>query len=187
MGLTPGKLAIEEDTFDGNSVGGPRSLSEETTLAMASHGVRASVMRLPPSVHGTGDYGFVPSLIKIARVKGVSAYVGDGSNRWPSVHRLDVARLFRLAVEAAPAGSRLHGVGEEGVPFRDIADVIGRHLNLPVVSISRDQAGSHFGWLGAFASADNPTSSALTQQRLGWQPVHPGLIPDLEQDHYFNN
>jgi nucleoside-diphosphate-sugar epimerase len=136
-------------------------------------------------VHGEGDKaGFVPSLISIARAKGVSAFAGDRSNRWPAVHRLDAACLFRLAAEA-PAGSRLHGAGEEGVPFRDIAEAIGRHLNLPVVSISREEADAHFGFLSAFVSADNPTSSTQTQELLGWRPVHPALIPDLEQGHYF--
>jgi nucleoside-diphosphate-sugar epimerase len=138
-------------------------------------------------VHGEGDKGFVPMLINIARMKGVSAYVGDGSNRWPAVHRLDAARLYRLALESAPAGSRLDGVGDEGVPFRDIASVIGRHLNLPVVSISREEADAHFGsFLGVVAARDIPRSSAQTQELLGWRPVHPRLLPDLEQ-HYFNN
>jgi nucleoside-diphosphate-sugar epimerase len=126
-------------------------------------------------------------LIAIARDKGVSAYVGDGSNRWPAVHRLDAARLFRLALESAPAGSLLHGVGEEGVPLRDIAGVIGRHLNLPVINISREEAAAHFGFFGAFVPTDNPTSNVLTKERLGWQPAHPGLITDLEQGRYFNS
>jgi nucleoside-diphosphate-sugar epimerase len=129
----------------------------------------------------------VPSLINIARTKGVSAYIGDGSNRWPAVHRLDAAHLYRLALEVAPAGSRLNGVGDEGVPFRDIADVIGRHLNLPVVSISSEEANAHFGpLLGTVAALDAPRSSAQTQELLGWRPVHPALIPDLEE-HYFNS
>jgi nucleoside-diphosphate-sugar epimerase len=159
--------------------------SENVALALA--GVRSSVVSLSPSVHGEGDKGFVPMLINIARMKGVSAYVGDGSNRWPAVHRLDAARLYRLALESAPAGSRLDGVGDEGVPFRDIASVIGRHLNLPVVSISREEADAHFGsFLGVVAARDIPRSSAQTQELLGWRPVHPRLLPDLEQ-HYFNN
>ncbi|SEC25841.1 Nucleoside-diphosphate-sugar epimerase [Paenibacillus sp. GP183] len=180
--LPPGRLGTEEVAVDAAV---PRGASENATIALAERGVRSSVVRLAPSVHGEGDKGFVQRLIDIARDKGVSAYIGDGSNRWPAVHRLDAARLFRLALEAAPAGSRLHGVGDEGVPFSDIAGVIGRHLNLPVVGISREEADAHFGFLGAFASADNPTSSALTQERLGWRPLHPALIPDLEQGHYF--
>ena len=150
--------------------------------------MRSSVVRLAPSVHGEGDkHGFVPSLIGIARDKGVSAFVDDGSNRWPAVHRLDAARLFRLAAEAAPAGSRLHGVGEEGVPFREIAEAIGRQLKLPVVSIEASDAGAHFGFLSAFVSADNPTSSKQTQELLGWRPQGPALIADIEQGHYFNH
>jgi nucleoside-diphosphate-sugar epimerase len=181
--LPPGQLGTEKDVVEATV---PRGASENATIAMAKRGVRSSVVRLSPSVHGEGDKGFISMLIGIARDKGVSAYVGDGSNRWPAVHRLDAARLFRLAVEAAPAGSILHGVADRGVPFRDIASVIGRHLNLPVVSISRDEADSHFGFLGALVSADNPTSSALTQELLGWRPVLPALIPDLEQGHYFS-
>jgi nucleoside-diphosphate-sugar epimerase len=151
-------------------------------------GVRSSVVSLSLSVHDEGDKGgFMPRLITIARAKGVSAYIGDGSNRWVAVHRLDAARLYRLALESAPAESRLDGVGDEGVPFRDIAGVIGRHLNLPVVSISREEANAHFGsFLGAVAAADRPRSSARTQELLGWRPVHPRLLPDLEE-HYFNN
>jgi len=144
-------------------------------------------VRLAPSVHGEGDkHGFVSTLIGIARAKGVSAFVGDGSNRWPAVHRLDAARLFRLAVEAAPAGSRLHGAGEEGIPFREIAEAIGRRLRLPVVSVAAEGAGEHFSFLSAFVSIDNPTSSALTQELLGWRPEGPALITDIEQGHYLN-
>jgi len=180
-----GRLGMEEDVSD-SAV--PRAAAENAAIALAERGVRSSVVRNALSVHGEGDTrGFVSSLIGIARAKGVSAFVGDGANRWPAVHRLDAARLYRLAVEAAPAGSRLHGAAEEGVPFKAIAEVIGRHLNLPVVSIAAEDAGAHFGFLSAFASADNPTSSALTQQRLGWRPEGPGLIADLEQGYYFNN
>ncbi len=151
-------------------------------------GVRSSVVSLAPSVHDEGDrHGFVPRLISIARTKGVSAYIGDGSNRWPAVHRLDAAHLFRLALENAPAGSRLDGVDDEGVPFRDIASVIGRHLNLPVVSIAPEEAEAHFGpFLGIVAARDLPRSSASTQELLGWRPVHLQLLPDIEE-HYFNN
>jgi len=183
--LAAGSLGTERDAPDPDSAGAHRIASEQTALSLASRGVRSSVVRLPPSVHGEGDHGFVPVLVDIARTQGVSAYIGDGSNRWPAVHRLDAAHLFRLALEAAPAGSVLHGVADEGVPVRDIAEVIGRHLNVPVVSISREEAGDHFDWLAAFLAADVPASSALTRERMGWSPVHPGLIPDLEQGHYF--
>jgi nucleoside-diphosphate-sugar epimerase len=180
--LTQGRLGTEEDAPEARL---PRVASEHATLALAERGVRASIVRLAPTVHGEGDHGFVPRVIDIARDRGVSAYVGDGANRWPAVHRLDAARLYRLGVEGAPAGSRLHGAGEEGVPFRDIAGVIGRRLNLPVVSIPGEEAEAHFGWLGAFVQIDNPTSSALTRERLGWRPVQPTLIADLEAGHYF--
>jgi nucleoside-diphosphate-sugar epimerase len=178
-----GRPGTEEDASDATL---PRVASENAAIALAERGVRSSVVRLAPSVHGEGDkHGFVPSLIGIARDKGISAFVGDGSNRWPAVHRLDAARLFRLAAEAAPAGSRLHGAGEDGVPFREIAEAIGRQLKLPVVSITPEDAGDHFGFLSAFVALDNPTSSALTQERLGWKPEGPALILDIEQDHYF--
>ncbi len=163
--------------------------SEKAVFALA--GVRTSLVSLAPSVHGEGDKGFVPRLINIARTKGVSAYVGDGSNRWPAVHRLDAAQLYRLSLEKAPAGSRLKGCAEEGVPFRDIAGVIGKHLNLPVVSISREEAGAHFGLVVPIAAVDVPSifpgSIVQTQELLEWRPVHPGLISDLEQGHYFNS
>ena len=178
-----GRLGTEEDVQDPAF---PRVASENAAVSLAKRGVRSSVVRLAPSVHGEGDkHGFVTSLIGIARAKGVSAFVDDGANRWPAVHRLDAAHLYRLALEAAPAGSRLHGVGEEGVPFRDIAGVIGRHLNLPVVSISREEAAAHFRFLFPFVSFDNPTSSTRTQELLGWRPVHRALIPDIEEGHYF--
>ena len=176
-----GELATEADAPTPNF---PRK-SEEATLALTSRGVRACVIRLSPSVHGEGDHGFVPQLINVAREKGVSAYVADGLNRWPAVHRLDAARLYRLALEKASAGDRYHGVGDEGVSAREIAEVIGRHLNVPVVSKSREEAADHFGWIAYFFGMDGPASSALTQQRLGWEPVQPGLIADLDAGHYF--
>ena len=162
--------------------------------AFALSGVRASVVSLSPFVHGEGDkHGFMPRFINIARTKGVSAYVGDGSNRWPAVHRLDAAHLFRLALEIAPTGSRLYGIGDEGVSFRDIASVIGRHLNLSVVSISPEEADAHFGsFIGTAAASDfsarldTARSSAQTRELLGWRPMHLALIPDIEE-HYFNN
>ena len=177
----PGPLATEDDAPTPNF---PRK-SEQTALAMASHGVRASVVRLAPSVHGGGDHGFVPRLISVAREKGASAYVGDGLNRWPAVHRLDAARLYRLVLEKGSAGATYHGVADEGVPCREIAAIIGRHLNVPVVARSKDEASDHFGWIAQFFGLDAPASSAQTRERLGWRPSQPGLIPDLEQGTYF--
>lgn len=179
----PGRVGTEDDVADPAL---PRAASEVTTIALAQRGVRSSVVRLPPTVHSSLDHhGFVPRLIGTARDTGVSAYVGDGSNRWPAVHTLDAAHLYRLALEAAPAGSRVHAVADEGVPFRDIAGVIGGHLNVPVVGISAEEAHAHFGFLGAFVSLDNPTSSTLTQKLLGWPATHAGLLDDLDQGHYF--
>jgi nucleoside-diphosphate-sugar epimerase len=175
-----GALAAENHESDPNF---PRK-SEAAGLAMASHGVRVSIVRLP-LVHGDGDHGFVPHLIAIAREKGVSAYVGDGLNRWPAVHRLDAAHLFRLALEKGSAGSRYHGVADQGVPFRKIAEVIGQRLNVPVVSKSREEAADHFGWISNFVSIDCPASSAETQEQLGWRPTHAALIPDLDRPAYF--
>ncbi|RVT66926.1 SDR family oxidoreductase [Niallia taxi] len=159
--------------------------SDNAVMALAKHGVRASVVSLAPSVHGNGDKGFVPNLINIARNKGVSAYVGDGSNRWTAIHRLDAAHLYRLALEKAPAGTLLDGVADEGVPFRDIATVIGKQLNLPIISISQEETAEHFGFLGSLAALDIPRSSTQTQELLDWQPVQPNLLSDLEQGHYF--
>jgi nucleoside-diphosphate-sugar epimerase len=181
--ISPGRVATEEDDLP-ETQAHPR-VSEQVALSFAERGVRASAMRLPPTVHGRGDHGFVPGLIAIARMKGIAAYVGDGSNRWAAVHRFDAARLFRLALESAPAGTRLHAIGDEGVRFRAIAEVIGSHLSLPVMSISPEEADSHFGPLGLFASMDVPASGPLTRERFGWQPTHPGLIADLEEGHYF--
>ena len=176
-----GLLATEEDAPNPNF---PRK-SEVAALALAARGVRASVLRLPPSVHGNGDHGFVPRLISIARVKGVSAFIGDGLNRWPAVHRLDAAHLYRRVLEKGAAGASYHGVADEGVPTREIAEIIGRHLNVPVVSKSREEATDHFGWIALFFGMDSPVSSAQTQERLGWRPVQPGLIADLDAEHYF--
>jgi nucleoside-diphosphate-sugar epimerase len=178
-----GPLATEEDAHNPNF---PRK-SEDAALALAARGVRASVLRLAPSVHGNGDHGFVPRLISIAREKGVSAFIGDGLNRWPAVHRLDVARLYRLALEKGSTGATYHGVVDEGVPTREIAEVIGRNLNVPVVSKSREEAADHFSWIALFFGIDAPASSALTQERLGWRPVQPGLIADLKVGHYFEH
>lgn len=177
-----GPLAMEDDGFNPAF---PRK-SEDAVLAAASKGARTSVLRLPPSVHGDGDHGFVPALINIAREKGVSAYVGDGLNRWPAVHRLDAAPLYRLALEKGSAGSNFHGVGDEGIPFREIAEVIGRRLNLPVVSKTAGEATNHFSWLAHFVAMDSPASSKRTQELLGWQPKQPGLIADLERGRYFD-
>jgi nucleoside-diphosphate-sugar epimerase len=176
-----GCVGTEHDTLPS----GPRVDSENAAIALAERGVRSSVIRLSPLVHSNLDHhGFAHHLINTARETGVSGYIGDGSNRWPAVHTLDAAHLYRLALEKAPAGTRLHGVADEGVPFRDIAAVIGRHLNVPAVSIPPEEAG-HFGFLALFASLDNPTSNALTQKVLDWQPERPGLIEDLDEGHYF--
>jgi nucleoside-diphosphate-sugar epimerase len=192
LGIAPGRLATERDGHQIDpalaALGagpGTRHGTAELVLSLASRGVRSSVVRLSPTNHGKGDHGFMATLVAIARDKGVSAYVGDGSNRWPAVHRLDSAHLFCLALEGAPAGSTLHGVADEGVPIRDIAEVIGRHLNAPVVSITAGDAAAHFTWMAGFIALDSPASSALTRELLGWQPVQPGLIDDLEQGHYF--
>jgi nucleoside-diphosphate-sugar epimerase len=178
-----GVLATEEDGANPNF---PRK-SEDAALALAARGVRASVVRLPPSVHGNGDHGFVPHLISIAREKGVSAYIADGLNRWPAVHRLDAAYLYRLVLEKCTAGAIYHGVADEGVPTREIAEVIGRQLNVPVVRKSPEEAADHFGWIARFFAMDGPASGAQTQERLGWRPVHPGLIADLKAEHYFEH
>ncbi|HEY1875654.1 MAG TPA: SDR family oxidoreductase [Steroidobacteraceae bacterium] len=180
--LAQGRLAVEDNVPDSPI---PRVACEEAAVALANRGVHVSVVRLPPSVHGAGDHGFVPLLIGFAREKGVSAYVGEGQNRWPAVHRLDAAQLFRLVLEKGSAGARYHGVAEEGVPFRDIAGVIARGLNVPVIRKSAEEASQHFGWFAHFAALDNPASSRRTRELLGWQPKQRGLIADLDGPGYF--
>jgi nucleoside-diphosphate-sugar epimerase len=179
-----GRVATE-DLPVSNASSLPRAVSEEAAAAVAAQGVSASVVRLPPSVHGEGDRAFVPILINIAREKNVSAYIGDGLNRWPAVHRLDAARLFRLVLEKCAARANYHGVAEEGVPFRQIAEVIGRRLNVPVLSKSSEETNKHFDWFAHFAALDNPTSSERTRQLLEWQPEQPGLISDMDGPSYF--
>jgi nucleoside-diphosphate-sugar epimerase len=189
-GLAPGRFATEADGHSDPPAAlppGPRTrrATAEYTLSLASRGVRSSVLRLAPTVHGDGDHGFMAALVGIARDKGVSGYLGDGSNRWPAVHRLDAARLFRLALKNAPAGSTLHAVADEGVPIRQVAETIGRHLNLPIDAISPEDGGDHFAFLAGFIGVDTPASSTHTRELLAWEPVQPGLLDDLEQGHYF--
>ena len=176
-----GSMAREDEPANPNF---PRK-SEDAAVAVASRGVHTSIVRLPPSVHGKGDHGFVPRLIEIAREKGVSAYIGAGLNRWPAVHRLDAAKLYRLVLEKASARANYHGVADEGIPFRDIAAVIGRRLNVPVVAKPAEEAANHFDWLGRFVGVDSPASSAQTRALLEWQPKQPGLVADLDAAHYF--
>ena len=174
--VSPGTLATEE--MPAPELPNFPRVSEKTAFATLAQGVRAMAVRLSPSVHGVGDHGFVPLLISLAREKGVSAYVGEGQNRWTGVHRLDAARLYRLALEKGSAGERYHGAVDI-VPFREIAEAIGKGLNLPVVSKTPEEAAAHFGWFAMFAGLDCPASSALTQERLGWKPVEPGLVADI--------
>jgi nucleoside-diphosphate-sugar epimerase len=185
LGLAAGRVATERDEHGAAPAVAPRLANAEPALDLASRGVRSSVVRLAPTVHGQGDYGFMAVLVSIARDKGVAGYIGDGLNRWPAVHRLDAARLFRLALDEAPAKSTLHGVAEEGVAIRGIAEAIGRHLDVPVHTISPEDADEHFGFLAGFLAPDSPASSALTRELLGWQPTQPGLIDDLDAGHYF--
>lgn len=187
MGIPAHRGVYTEDDAPDPAAGNPhRIICERAAIALAAQGVRSSVIRLPPSVHGDGDRAFVPALIQLARDKRVSAYIGDGRNRWPAVHRLDAARLFRLAAERGAAGSTFHGIGDHGIPTRDIAEAIGRRLHVPVATKASAEAAAHFGWLGAFFALDLPGSAARTQQQLGWQPSHPGLIEDLEHGRYFD-
>ena len=186
--LPQGRLVTEEDTPDlTTAAGAARGSSEGLALSLVSQGVRTSVVRLPPTNHGDGDHGFIVLLISIAREKGVSAYIGDGLNRWPATHQLDTARVFQLALDKASAGSTFNAVAEEGVTIKDIAEVIGKQLNVPVVSKSKEEAPQHFGWLAMALVGDNPTSSTKTREQLGWSPVHASLISDLEEGTYFKN
>lgn len=185
-GVRPGRLVTEDDVPNAESV----SLfgeAESAALSLAEHGVRVGAMRLSITVHGDTDKrGFVPTLVGIARDKGVSAYVDGGANRWPAVHVRDAATLFRLAAESTPGGVRLHAVHEEGVAMRDIAEAIGRGLNVPARSIPAAEAEGHFGWFAPFVALDGPASSELTRKRFDWHPDHPGLIADIDAGHYFS-
>jgi nucleoside-diphosphate-sugar epimerase len=177
--LTPGKLATEQDSSDSPF---PRVASEKAVEAAAARGIKISIVRLAPTVHGEGDRGFVPMLINLAREKGVSAYIGDGLNHWPAVHRKDAARLFRLAIEKGLGGVRYHATAESGVPFRDIAAIIGKHLGLPVAR----KEPEHFSWFGHFAGIDNVVSSDWTRETLGWQPSHLPLLADIDNGYYYS-
>ncbi|MEU2620774.1 SDR family oxidoreductase [Streptomyces sp. NPDC007157] len=175
-------VATEQDTPASGILRGACDLA---ALALAERGVRSSVVRLAPTVHGRGDRGFVPQLIDIARRTGVAAYVGEGTNRWPAVHRLDAAHLYRLALESAPAGTPLHGAADQAIPFKDIAAAIAQGLGVPLQSIPPTEAEAHFGWLGMVAAIDNATSSDRTRNLLGWKPEQAGLLADLNEGHYF--
>jgi nucleoside-diphosphate-sugar epimerase len=178
MGGIAGRPGTEDDVI----AAGPRVDAENHVIALAGQGVRSSIVRLPPIVHSHLDHhGFAPTLIALARDTGVAGYVGDGANRWPSVHTLDAARVYRLALESAPAGTRLHAVDEEGVPFREIAGAIGRRIGVPV----EPRPAEHFGFLAGFAGLDGPVTSAATRELLGWRPEQPGLLDDLDGGHYF--
>lgn len=184
-GARPGHTLVETEVSPFSGPESPRGGSENLALEYADRGVRAIAVRFAPTVHGPGDHGFTAALVGIAREKGVSAYVGDGSGVWPAVHRLDAAALVRSALEKGAPGSRFHAVAEEGVPTREIAEAIGRGLGLPVVSVSQDDAAQHFGWLGRFFGSDLRSSSALTRAELDWTPRHPTLVEDLDSGAYF--
>lgn len=184
--VAPGRVVTEDSTPEGTGPAGTRAATDLAALALAGRGVRASSVRLPPTVHGDADaHGFIPRLVDAARTAGVSVYPGDGSNRWSAVHQLDAAHLFRLALEGAPAGTPLHAVADEGVPVREIAEAIGRHLDVPVKSVSPEEVADRIGFVGAVFTMDIPASSAKTRDRFGWEPVRPGLAADLEAGHYF--
>jgi nucleoside-diphosphate-sugar epimerase len=190
LGLADGRVATEDDGLVPSAEvranpAGRRAATALLTLSLAGTGVRSVVLRFPPTVHGNGDNGFVATLVGVARQRGQAGYVGHGTNRWPAVHRADAARLVRLAVEAAPAGSVLHAVGDEGVPFRQIAQAIGGRLGVPTTSLGRAEAVEHFGHLGHFVALDSPASAAKTRELLGWEPTGPGLLEDLDSDPYY--
>jgi nucleoside-diphosphate-sugar epimerase len=193
LGLPPGVVATERDGLAADALdrevpisgANGRMANAHYTSALAGRGVRSSIVRLPPATHGNGDNGFIPTAIRFAREKGAAAYVGDGTNRWPSVHRDDAARLFRLALEKAPPGSVLHAVGDEGVKIREVAEIIASHLKVPAVSVTAEQAGAYLGFLGGFWGFDGPASAQITRDLLGWQPTRPGLIADLKDGDYF--
>jgi nucleoside-diphosphate-sugar epimerase len=190
LGLTAGRTATEDDGLVPSAEvrsnpAGRRAATALFTLSLAGTGVRSSVLRLPPTVHGDGDNGFMATFVALARRRGGAGYVGDGANRWPAVHRSDAARLARLAVEAAPAGSVLHAVADEGVPFRQIAQAMGRHLGIPTISVAPADAVEHFAPLGHFVALDTPATAIITRDLLAWEPTGPSLLEDLEQDHYY--
>jgi nucleoside-diphosphate-sugar epimerase len=190
LGLAVGRVATEDNGLVATDMtranpAGLRMATALFALSLRGIGVRSSVLRFPPTVHGDGDHGFMATFVGVARQKGVAGFVGDGANRWPAVHRSDAARLARLAVEMAPAGSVLHAVGDEGVPFRAIAEAMGRHLGVPAASVAPEQALEHFGPLGLFAGLDSPASAAMTRELLRWEPTGPSLLEDLDQDHYY--
>jgi nucleoside-diphosphate-sugar epimerase len=183
-GIAPGKVLTEEDGLADDG-GNARLANAHLTTSYAAKGVRTAVVRLPPTVHGEGDYGFVSVIAGAARDKGVSPYVGDGTQRWCAVHVSDAARLFRLALESAPAGSTLHAIAEEGVPLRAVAEAIGRGIDVPVTSVTAEEAPAHFSFLAGFVGLDIPASSTATRELLGWEPTGPTLLDDLEKGHYF--
>jgi nucleoside-diphosphate-sugar epimerase len=182
--LSPGQVAAEQTSPPPDSSTFPRN-PEAAVATLAKRGVRATTVRLPVSVHGHGEHGFVSRVIALAREKGVSPYIGDGLNRWPAAHRTDAARVYRLAIERGAEGGPFHAAAEDGVPFKDIAEVVGRRLNVPVVSQSPEEAAKHFGWFARFAAADCPARSDWTRSLLGWKPVGPGLIADIDHPAYF--
>ncbi len=184
-GLKPGTVATERDLGEPSAGPGGRVLNERAALALAERRVRSISVRFAPTVHGDGDNGFIAAIVAADRAAGSAAYIGDGNNRWPAVHRSDAARLVRLGIEGAPAGSVLHAVGEQGVAIRDVAEAIGRGLDLPVSSITAERAEAQFGFLAGFLAVDMPASNARTRELLSWQPSGPGLLADLKQGHYF--